>query len=191
MELSVFCPVAGLKAGDEILEINNHTVGTLSSSALRDFLLQPSLGLRVRTRPMLEGGAPLLESPPHRADGPVDLCQSPLAFLAGSSGKFGTFVLGRLYHPWKAPPCCCWSFWRKTLGQTCCLGAVRRDRVTEVPGILGGALSPTPAEHVTIPNHQAHVPCVTEDRGTQSGQQSELWPPYPSGSLALKLKEAA
>ncbi|XP_053772555.1 rho guanine nucleotide exchange factor TIAM1 isoform X3 [Desmodus rotundus] len=75
----------GLKAGDEILEINNHTVGTLSSSALRDFLLQPSLGLRVRTRPTLEGGAPLLESPPHRADGPVDLCQSPLAFLAGSS----------------------------------------------------------------------------------------------------------
>ncbi|KAM5334727.1 rho guanine nucleotide exchange factor TIAM1 isoform 5-T7 [Glossophaga mutica] len=77
----------GLKAGDEILEINNHAVSTLSSSALRDFLLQPSLGLLVRTRPTLEGGAPLLESPPRRADGPVDPSQSPLAFLAGSPGR--------------------------------------------------------------------------------------------------------
>ncbi|XP_037017320.2 rho guanine nucleotide exchange factor TIAM1 isoform X1 [Artibeus jamaicensis] len=76
----------GLKAGDEVLEINNQTVGTLSSSVLRDFLLQPSLGLLVRTRPALEGGAPPLESPPHRTDGPVDSSQGPLAPLAGSPG---------------------------------------------------------------------------------------------------------
>ncbi|KAF6122146.1 TIAM Rac1 associated GEF 1 [Phyllostomus discolor] len=76
----------GLKAGDEILEINDHAVGTLSSAALRDFLLQPSLSLLVRTRPALEGGAPPLESPPHRADGPVEPGQSPLALLAGGPG---------------------------------------------------------------------------------------------------------
>lgn len=95
MKLSVFCSVAGLKAGDEILEINNRAVGTLSSSVLRDFLLQPSLGLLVRTRPTLEGGAPPLESPPHRAEGPGDPGQSPLAFLAGSPGKAGTAAQGR------------------------------------------------------------------------------------------------
>ncbi|XP_054433805.1 rho guanine nucleotide exchange factor TIAM1 [Pteronotus mesoamericanus] len=76
----------GLKAGDEILEINNRAASSLSSSALRDFLLQPSLGLLVRTRPGLEGGLPLLESPPRRADGPADPGQGPLAFLAGSPG---------------------------------------------------------------------------------------------------------
>ncbi|XP_039713216.1 rho guanine nucleotide exchange factor TIAM1 isoform X1 [Pteropus medius] len=76
----------GLKAGDEILEINNRAAGTLNSSMLRDFLTQPSLGLLVRTYPELEGGAELLESPPHRVDGPVDLGESPLAFLASNPG---------------------------------------------------------------------------------------------------------
>nr|KAF6476535.1 TIAM Rac1 associated GEF 1 [Rousettus aegyptiacus] len=76
----------GLKAGDEILEINNRAAGTLNSSMLKDFLAQPSLGLLVRTYPELEGGAELLESPPHRVDGPVDLGESPLAFLAGNPG---------------------------------------------------------------------------------------------------------
>ncbi|KAM5278400.1 rho guanine nucleotide exchange factor TIAM1 isoform 1-T25 [Hipposideros larvatus] len=76
----------GLKAGDEILEINNRAAGTLNSSMLKDFLTQPSLGLLVRTYPELEGGAGLLESPPHRVDGPVDLGESPLAFLTGNPG---------------------------------------------------------------------------------------------------------
>uniref|UniRef100_A0A671ERQ4 TIAM Rac1 associated GEF 1 n=1 Tax=Rhinolophus ferrumequinum TaxID=59479 RepID=A0A671ERQ4_RHIFE len=76
----------GLKAGDEILEINNHSAGTLNSSMLKDFLTQPSLGLLVRTYPELEGGAELLESPPHRVDGPVDLGESPLPFLTSNPG---------------------------------------------------------------------------------------------------------
>ncbi|XP_059542282.1 rho guanine nucleotide exchange factor TIAM1 isoform X6 [Myotis daubentonii] len=76
----------GLKVGDEILEINNRVAATLSPAALRDFLSQPSLGLLVRTRPELEGGALLLGSPPHRADGPTEPGQSPLAFLPSSPG---------------------------------------------------------------------------------------------------------
>ncbi|KAM7248004.1 hypothetical protein CapIbe_000043 [Capra ibex] len=76
----------GLKAGDEILEINKRAAGTLNSSVLRDFLAQPSLGLLVRTCPELEGGAELLENPPHRLDGPADLGESPLAFLSSDTG---------------------------------------------------------------------------------------------------------
>ncbi|VTJ81129.1 Hypothetical predicted protein [Marmota monax] len=76
----------GLKAGDEILEINNRVAGTLNSSMLKDFLSQPSLGLLVRNYPELEGGVELLESPPHRVDGPVDLGESPLAFLTSNPG---------------------------------------------------------------------------------------------------------
>ncbi|KAM5280992.1 rho guanine nucleotide exchange factor TIAM1 isoform 3-T3 [Ctenodactylus gundi] len=76
----------GLKAGDEILEINSRAAGSLSSSVLKDFLLRPSLGLLVRTCPELEGGAALLESPPHRVDGPADLGESPLAFLTSNPG---------------------------------------------------------------------------------------------------------
>lgn len=53
---------------------------------LKDFLLQPSLGLLVRTYPELEAGLELLESPPHRVDGPVDLGESPLAFLTSNPG---------------------------------------------------------------------------------------------------------
>nr|XP_004654492.2 rho guanine nucleotide exchange factor TIAM1 isoform X1 [Jaculus jaculus]XP_045006574.1 rho guanine nucleotide exchange factor TIAM1 isoform X1 [Jaculus jaculus]XP_045006575.1 rho guanine nucleotide exchange factor TIAM1 isoform X1 [Jaculus jaculus] len=76
----------GLKAGDEILEINNRAAGTLNSSMLKDVLSQSSLGLLVRTYPELEEGVELLESPPHRVDGPVDLGESPLAFLTSNPG---------------------------------------------------------------------------------------------------------
>uniref|UniRef100_A0A2K5SBV7 TIAM Rac1 associated GEF 1 n=1 Tax=Cebus imitator TaxID=2715852 RepID=A0A2K5SBV7_CEBIM len=76
----------GLKAGDEILEINNRAAGALNSSMLKDFLSQPSLGLLVRTYPELEEGVELLESPPHRVDGPADLGESPLAFLTSNPG---------------------------------------------------------------------------------------------------------
>uniref|UniRef100_A0A2K6T0N7 TIAM Rac1 associated GEF 1 n=1 Tax=Saimiri boliviensis boliviensis TaxID=39432 RepID=A0A2K6T0N7_SAIBB len=76
----------GLKAGDEILEINNRAAGALNSSILKDFLSQPSLGLLVRTYPELEEGVELLESPPHRVDGPADLGESPLAFLTSNPG---------------------------------------------------------------------------------------------------------
>lgn len=87
VKLNIFhLALAGLKAGDEILEINNHSAGTLNSSMLKDFLTQPSLGLLVRTYPELEGGAELLESPPHRVDGPVDLGESPLTFLTSNPG---------------------------------------------------------------------------------------------------------
>nr|XP_012636378.1 T-lymphoma invasion and metastasis-inducing protein 1 [Microcebus murinus]XP_012636379.1 T-lymphoma invasion and metastasis-inducing protein 1 [Microcebus murinus]XP_012636380.1 T-lymphoma invasion and metastasis-inducing protein 1 [Microcebus murinus]XP_012636381.1 T-lymphoma invasion and metastasis-inducing protein 1 [Microcebus murinus]XP_012636382.1 T-lymphoma invasion and metastasis-inducing protein 1 [Microcebus murinus]XP_012636383.1 T-lymphoma invasion and metastasis-inducing protei len=76
----------GLKAGDEILEINNRAAGSLNSSMLKDFLSQPALGLLVRTYPELEGGAELLGSPPHRVDGPADLGESPLALLTSNPG---------------------------------------------------------------------------------------------------------
>ncbi|XP_044892627.1 rho guanine nucleotide exchange factor TIAM1 isoform X3 [Felis catus] len=76
----------GLKAGDEILEINSRAAGTLNSSVLKDFLTQPSLGLLVRTYPELVGGVELLDCPPHRADGPADLNDSPLAFLSSNPG---------------------------------------------------------------------------------------------------------
>ncbi|XP_038201299.1 T-lymphoma invasion and metastasis-inducing protein 1 [Arvicola amphibius] len=76
----------GLKAGDEILEINNRAAGTLNSSMLKDFLSQSSLGLLVRTHPEPEAGVELLENPPHRVDGPVDLGESPLAFLTSNPG---------------------------------------------------------------------------------------------------------
>lgn len=87
--------LAGLKAGDEILEINNRAAGTLSSSVLKDFLSQPSLGLLVRTYPEPEAGVELLENPPHRVDGPVDLGESPLAFLTSNPGMLcpGLYVL--------------------------------------------------------------------------------------------------
>lgn len=78
--------LAGLKAGDEILQINNRAAGTLNSSMLKDFLSQPSLGLLVRTYPEPEGGVELLENPPHRVDGPVDLGESPLTFLTSNPG---------------------------------------------------------------------------------------------------------
>ena len=78
--------MAGLKAGDEILEINSRAAGTLNSSVLKDFLTQPSLGLLVRTYPELVGGVELLDCPPHRADGPADLNDSPLAFLSSNPG---------------------------------------------------------------------------------------------------------
>ncbi|XP_060054586.1 rho guanine nucleotide exchange factor TIAM1 isoform X2 [Erinaceus europaeus] len=76
----------GLRAGDEILEINGRTASTLNSSALKDFLGQPALGLLVRTYPQLEAGQELLESPPQRVDGSLDLGDSPLGFLTSSTG---------------------------------------------------------------------------------------------------------
>lgn len=84
---TAFRRLAGLKVGDEVLEVSSRVAASLSSAALRDFLSQPSLGLLVRTRPELEGGALLLGSPPHRADGPAEPGHSPFAFLAGSPGK--------------------------------------------------------------------------------------------------------
>lgn len=82
--------MTGLKAGDEILEINNRAAGSLNSSVLKDFLTQPSLGLLVRTYPELEAGAELLERPPHRLDGPpADPSDSPLAFLTSNTGMAG------------------------------------------------------------------------------------------------------
>ncbi|XP_004711343.1 rho guanine nucleotide exchange factor TIAM1 isoform X1 [Echinops telfairi] len=76
----------GLRAGDEILEINNRAAGSLTSSVLKEFLAQPSLGLLVRTYPEPDGATEPLESPPHRLDGPSDRSESPLAFLTSNPG---------------------------------------------------------------------------------------------------------
>lgn len=94
--------------GDEILEINNRVAATLSPTALRDFLSQPSLGLLVRARPELEGGVLLLGSPPRRAEGPAEPGQSPLSFLTGSPGKAATCSMCprmQLRRPRRGPRC--------------------------------------------------------------------------------------
>eukprot|EP00069_Balaena_mysticetus_P018639 bmy_11580T0 len=92
------CVGRGLKAGDEILEINNRAAGTLNASVLKDFLAQLSLGLLVRTYPELEGGAELLGSPPLRLDGPADLSENPLAFLTSNTG-----MAVHRAAPWRLP----------------------------------------------------------------------------------------
>ncbi|XP_054830594.1 rho guanine nucleotide exchange factor TIAM1 isoform X1 [Eublepharis macularius] len=66
----------GLKAGDEIIEINKKSAENLNSAMLRDVLVQPSLCLTVRTYP--ESEQKLTQLPPRRTDGSFDLMDSPL-----------------------------------------------------------------------------------------------------------------
>ncbi|KAM9627526.1 rho guanine nucleotide exchange factor TIAM1 isoform 3-T6 [Morphnus guianensis] len=74
----------GLKAGDEIVEINKKAAEDLDSALLKDALVQPSLCLTVRTYPEIEEGQKLMQSPPRRLENPSDLSDSTLAF-AGSN----------------------------------------------------------------------------------------------------------
>ncbi|XP_060090328.1 rho guanine nucleotide exchange factor TIAM1 isoform X2 [Heteronotia binoei] len=77
----------GLKAGDEIIEINKKAAEDLNSAMLRDVLVQPSLCLTVRTCP--ESEQKLTQLPPRRTDGSFDLTDSPLRSVNNSqAGHF-------------------------------------------------------------------------------------------------------
>lgn len=80
-----FC-VAGLKAGDEIVEINKKAAEDLDSALLKDALVQPSLCLTVRTYPEIEEGQKLMQPPPRRLENPSDLSDGTLAFAGSNQG---------------------------------------------------------------------------------------------------------
>uniref|UniRef100_A0ACB8FIC4 T-lymphoma invasion and metastasis-inducing protein 1 n=1 Tax=Sphaerodactylus townsendi TaxID=933632 RepID=A0ACB8FIC4_9SAUR len=65
----------GLKAGDEIVDINKKAAQDLNSVTLRDILVQHSLCLTVRTYP--ESEQKLTQLPPRRMDSSFDLAESP------------------------------------------------------------------------------------------------------------------
>ncbi|XP_025022260.1 T-lymphoma invasion and metastasis-inducing protein 1 isoform X4 [Python bivittatus] len=76
----------GLKAGDEIVEINKKAAEDLNSAMLRDVLVQPSLCLIVRTYPEKEAGQNRIHLPPRRTDGSLDLTDSPLKSVCSTQG---------------------------------------------------------------------------------------------------------
>lgn len=93
-----FC-VAGLKAGDEIVEINKKAAEDLDSALLKDALVQPSLCLTVRTYPEIEEGQKLMQSPPRRLENPSDLSDSTLAFAGSNQGiGFSAEITRRKIH---------------------------------------------------------------------------------------------
>ncbi|XP_029459470.1 T-lymphoma invasion and metastasis-inducing protein 1 isoform X2 [Rhinatrema bivittatum] len=66
----------GLKAGDEVVEINRKTLRDLNSAALKNALAQPSLSLTVRTYPDVEEGQKLTQAPPRRTDAGLEISDS-------------------------------------------------------------------------------------------------------------------
>lgn len=78
--------VTGLKAGDEVVEINQRAAEELDSALLKDALGQPSLSLTVRTHPEAEEGQRLGQPPPRRPENPPEPGDSALALPGGSQG---------------------------------------------------------------------------------------------------------
>ncbi|NXR29951.1 TIAM1 protein, partial [Zosterops hypoxanthus] len=76
----------GLKAGDEVVEINQRAAEELDSALLKDALVQPSLSLTVRTYPEEEEGQRLSQPPPRRPENPPEPGDGALAFAGGSQG---------------------------------------------------------------------------------------------------------
>ncbi|XP_065266945.1 rho guanine nucleotide exchange factor TIAM1 isoform X3 [Emys orbicularis] len=76
----------GLKAGDEIVEINKRGAEDLNSTMLKDALVQPSLCLTVRTYPEIEGGQKLMQPPPRRMENLSDLSDSALMYSGSNQG---------------------------------------------------------------------------------------------------------
>ncbi|XP_053790421.1 rho guanine nucleotide exchange factor TIAM1 isoform X3 [Vidua chalybeata] len=76
----------GLKAGDEVLEINQRAAEELDSALLKDALVQPSLCLTVRTHPEPEEAQRLGQPPPRRPENPPEAGDSALPFPGGSQG---------------------------------------------------------------------------------------------------------
>ncbi|XP_038622116.1 T-lymphoma invasion and metastasis-inducing protein 1 [Tachyglossus aculeatus] len=75
----------GVRAGDEILEVNRRAAPTLTPPLLKDFLSQPLLSLTVRGRPGPGAGPGPGDPPPHRGDGPAECSQSPPRGLLGGA----------------------------------------------------------------------------------------------------------
>uniref|UniRef100_A0A8C8SE73 TIAM Rac1 associated GEF 1 n=1 Tax=Pelusios castaneus TaxID=367368 RepID=A0A8C8SE73_9SAUR len=76
----------GLKAGDEIVEINKRIAEDLDSAMLKDVLVQPSLCLTVRTYPEIEGGQKLMQPPPRHMENLSDLSDSALMYPGSNQG---------------------------------------------------------------------------------------------------------
>ncbi|XP_032602401.3 rho guanine nucleotide exchange factor TIAM1 isoform X1 [Taeniopygia guttata] len=76
----------GLKAGDEVLEINQRAAEELDSALLKDALVQPSLCLTVRTHPEPEEAQRLGQPPPRRPENPPEPGDGSLPFPGGSQG---------------------------------------------------------------------------------------------------------
>ncbi|XP_068883188.1 rho guanine nucleotide exchange factor TIAM1 isoform X2 [Aphelocoma coerulescens] len=76
----------GLKAGDEVVEINQRAAEELDLALLKDALVQPSLCLTVRTHPEPEDGQRLRQPPPRRPENPSEPGDGALAFAASSQG---------------------------------------------------------------------------------------------------------
>ncbi|NWR92314.1 TIAM1 protein, partial [Furnarius figulus] len=76
----------GLKAGDEVVEINQRAAEELDSALLKDVLVQPALWLTVRTHPDIEEGQRLGQPPPRRPENPPEPGDSTLLFAGGSQG---------------------------------------------------------------------------------------------------------
>ncbi|KAF4791651.1 T-lymphoma invasion and metastasis-inducing protein 2 [Turdus rufiventris] len=76
----------GLKAGDEVVEINQRAAEELDSALLKDALVQPSLSLTVRTHPEPEPGQRLAQPPPRRPESGPEPGDSALPCPGGSQG---------------------------------------------------------------------------------------------------------
>ncbi|KAL2305597.1 hypothetical protein Nmel_003434, partial [Mimus melanotis] len=76
----------GLKAGDEVLQLNQRAAQELHWALLKDALAQPALSLSVRTQPELEPGLRLALPPPRRPEHPPEPGDISLALPAGTQG---------------------------------------------------------------------------------------------------------
>ncbi|XP_014744181.1 PREDICTED: T-lymphoma invasion and metastasis-inducing protein 1 [Sturnus vulgaris] len=76
----------GLKAGDEVLAINQRAAEELDSALLKDALAQPRLSLTVRTQPEPEQGQRLALPPPRRPENPPEPGDSALGLPGATQG---------------------------------------------------------------------------------------------------------
>lgn len=84
-----FLCATGLKAGDEVVEINQRAAEELDSALLKEALVQPALSLTVRTHPEAEEGQRLGQPPPRRPENPPEPGDSALGLPGGSQGTGG------------------------------------------------------------------------------------------------------
>ncbi|NWS23870.1 TIAM1 protein, partial [Polioptila caerulea] len=76
----------GLKAGDEVVEINQRAAEELDPALLKDALARPALSLTVRTHPEPEEGQRLGQPPPRRPENPSEPGDGVLALAGGGQG---------------------------------------------------------------------------------------------------------
>ncbi|NWX92422.1 TIAM1 protein, partial [Nothoprocta pentlandii] len=83
----------GLKAGDEVVEINKKAAEALDSAVLKDVLVEPLLCVTVRTYPELEEAQKLREAPPRRVENPAEAADGA-ALPFASSTQAGHLLCG-------------------------------------------------------------------------------------------------